>query len=464
VAGSIAGLSRVTIVAPRTRVDLALPSEVPLADLLPTLLRIAGERLADDPDGRHGWALSRLAAAPFDVARTPAQLEIRDGELLYLRPRQAVAPEPVFDDVVDAVATATRERPGRWAAVTTRRFGIGLGALALAGGAVVAMLAGPPHLAGALVALALAVALLAGALAAARAFRDRSAAVLLAVMAVGYAFVGGTVVLAGDRPLGDLAGPHLLAGAAAAILVSALAAVAIPAASHVFLGSGIVAVALGAGAVINLAFGAGAANAAAIVVGLALSAMPALPMISYRLAGLPVPTVPAGADDVRTDTEAVDGARVLAMAERADNFLSGMLAAIAVVAGGASVALATGGTTPALVLGAVLGLLLLSRARWFAGTNQRLPLLGAGVIALAATGIAVFADGSVLTRLAVVLLVALVIAGVSIGYALAGGNRRPSPVWGRILDILEILMVLSLIPLIVWVSGLYGWVRSFREG
>ena len=35
------GLSRITIVAPRTRMDLALPSDVPLADLLPTLLRYA---------------------------------------------------------------------------------------------------------------------------------------------------------------------------------------------------------------------------------------------------------------------------------------------------------------------------------------------------------------------------------------------------------------------------------------
>ncbi|MET8838185.1 EsaB/YukD family protein, partial [Micromonospora sp. NPDC004540] len=42
------GLSRITIVAPRTRMDLALPSDVPLADLLPTLLRYAGEAKPHD--------------------------------------------------------------------------------------------------------------------------------------------------------------------------------------------------------------------------------------------------------------------------------------------------------------------------------------------------------------------------------------------------------------------------------
>jgi len=55
-----AELSRVTIVAPATRVDLALPANVPLATLLPTLLRYAGEELPDDPAAQAGWVLTRL--------------------------------------------------------------------------------------------------------------------------------------------------------------------------------------------------------------------------------------------------------------------------------------------------------------------------------------------------------------------------------------------------------------------
>ena len=459
---STAGLSRVTIVAPRTRIDFALPSDVPLADVLPTLLRFAGERLADDPDGRHGWTLARLAGAPLDIARTPTQLEIRDGEMLYLRPRSAAAPEPVFDDVVDAVATATQTRPGRWIAANTRRFGVGLGAVALLGGALAVFFSGPPHLPGALVALVLTVGLLGCAVVAARAFGDRSTGILLALVAMAYAFVGGLTVFAGDRPVGDLSGPHLLVGAAAVFLVSALAAVLMSTASYVFLGTSIAAFALGLGATINLATGAGAASSAAIVVGFALLAMPALPMFSYRLAGLPVPSVPSGAEDLRTDTETVNGTRVLEMAERADNFLSAMLASLAAVAAGTTVTLAVADSTPSLVLCTILGLLMLSRARWFISTGQRLPLLAAGVIALASTEIALFADGEVLVRLAVVVVALLVVAGVSIGYALSNTGRRSSPMWGRVLDIIEIIMVLSVLPLIVWVSGLYGWIRTFR--
>src|SRR5437899_573429 len=88
VAGSVSGgLSRVTIVAPKARVDLALPTNVTIASLLPTLLRYAGGDLADDGAAQGGWALSRLGGQLLDNSRTPAQLDVRDGELLYFTPR-----------------------------------------------------------------------------------------------------------------------------------------------------------------------------------------------------------------------------------------------------------------------------------------------------------------------------------------------------------------------------------------
>ncbi|MGW4296307.1 type VII secretion integral membrane protein EccD, partial [Micromonospora chersina] len=129
------GLSRITIVAPRTRMDLALPSDVPLADLLPTLLRYAGEDLADEGVRHGGWSLSRLGGQPLDGGRTAAQLGVRDGEVLYFNPRAAAAPEIVFDDVVDAVATATNQRAGAWQVGTTRSFSVLLAGAALAAGA-----------------------------------------------------------------------------------------------------------------------------------------------------------------------------------------------------------------------------------------------------------------------------------------------------------------------------------------
>ena len=143
-----AGFSRVTIVAPKTRVDLALPTDIAFADMLPTLLRYAGDGLADDPSARDGWSLTRLGGPVLDTSRTPAQLDIRDGEFLYLRPRGAEPPELAFDDVVDAVATATNDRSGRWQHGTTRTFGLTLAVVALLGGAAAVLFAGPPQFAG----------------------------------------------------------------------------------------------------------------------------------------------------------------------------------------------------------------------------------------------------------------------------------------------------------------------------
>src|SRR5262245_11448144 len=102
------GLARVEVVAPRRRTRLATTMDVAFADLLPTMLRHAEEAGSDNPAAANAWTLARLGGPAVDTSRTPLQLDVRDGELLYLRPQGAEAPEMLFDDVVDAVAAATR--------------------------------------------------------------------------------------------------------------------------------------------------------------------------------------------------------------------------------------------------------------------------------------------------------------------------------------------------------------------
>jgi type VII secretion integral membrane protein EccD len=455
------GLSRVTLVAPRTRIDLALPTDVPLADMLPTLLRYAGDGLADDPAARNGWALTRLGGALLDNSRTPAQLDVRDGELLYLRPRDADEPVLVFDDVVDAVATATQERARRWQPATTRAFGLSLGLAALLAGAVVVLLAGPPHAAPGVVGLGVAVALLITAMVLSRAIGDSRSAVASALVSATYAGVGGLLIFGGDRTLLDLSAPHALIGATAVLLFTTAAAVAVGERGEVFLTAGAVAVALLAGTVISLFTGAGPAGAAAVIVTVTFGAVPATPMLAYRFARLPVPSVPSGPEDLKRDTETVDGGRVLALSDRADAFLASMLTALAVVGAAGALLAATAGP-PGLAMAAVLGVLLMSRARWFIGRAHRMPLLVGGAVAMGAAAAGAFAATDTLVRLAVVLGALVLIAVVSIGYGMAGPGRKVSPMWGRTLDIAEVILILSLVPLAIWVSGLYGWIRAIR--
>jgi type VII secretion integral membrane protein EccD len=443
------------------RIDLALPSDVPLADLLPTLLRYAGDELADDPSARDGWVLSRLGGVPLDNSHTPAQLDVRDGELLYLRPRADEMPQLVFDDVVDAVATATQERAGRWGAASTRLFGLTLGVLALLAGVVVVLLAGPPQLPGGLIGLGMAVVLLATAVVLARAVGDSRAGMLVALVATAYAAVGGLLVLAGDRTVGRLAAAHVVIAASAVLVATVIAAVGVGDSAPVFFCLAVATFALLLTAGISVLFGASAPAAAAIVVTICFGMLPALPMLAYRLAGLPIPSVPRDPEQLKQDTESVDGARVLELAGRADAFLAAALGALAFIGAGGSVLMVQAGV-PGVVLASVLGLLLLSRARWFRRRAQRLPLLSAGLVALAATGTVAFAGADITLRLTAVLGGTLVLAALAIGFGLAGERPKASPLWGRTLDILEIVLILGLIPLAVWVTGLYAWIRAIR--
>ena len=459
-----AGLARITLVAPRTRIDLALPTDVPLADLLPTLLHVTGNDFSGaEAGGTAGtaWALSRLGGAALDSSRTPAQLQVHDGELLYLRPRGDEAPMLVFDDVVDAVATATGDRTGRWRPATTRLFGLGLSVATLLAGAIALPFAAPPRSVAAVIALGMALALLGVAVVLSRAIGDSRAGVAFAATAAVYAASGGLLVMLGDRPLSAISPPHLLIMVTIVLLVTVIGALGVADAAPLFLGIAIVSVAFGLTVTLALVFGAGIPAITAIIATLAFATMPALPMLAYRSAGLPIPTVPIEAEELKRDNESVDGARVLQRTVRADGLLTAMLAGLSVI-GAAAALLAAGKETAGLLFSVTLGLILLARARFFGSRAQRLWLLCGGAIAVASAGFATFSLIEYPLRLVVILGVTLTVAAISTGYGLAGSDRKPSPVWGRMLDILEVMLILALVPMAVWVSGLYTWIRAIR--
>ncbi|RKR89911.1 type VII secretion integral membrane protein EccD [Micromonospora pisi] len=455
-------LSRVTIVAPRTRMDLALPSDVPLADLLPTLLRYAGEELADEGARHGGWSLSRLGGQPLDGGYSATQHGIHDGEVLYFNPRNATAPEVVFDDVVDAVATATNRRAGGWQIGTTRSFSLLFASLALVGGAVVTLLAGPPQLAGALVALVVAIGLMVTAAVLSRAASDSGTASVLAMVGLAYAVVGGLLLLAGDHPLTELSTPHFLLAATALVVFGAASALAVGDRAPLFFSATTVGVFAGLGAILCMVFGMSGAASGAVVATVAFATMPALPMASYRLARLPVPSIPTGPDDLKTDRETFDSRQVLRLGERADQFLTALLWTVAIVVLGGEVLLALDGRLPALLLCLVLALLAMLQARPFKGRSQRTPVLAVGSLGLGLAATALFAQAPVVIRLGVVLAGLVVAAVISLVYGSSVAGRPISPVWGRTLDIIEILLIVAVVPLAAWVCGLYGWIANIR--
>ncbi|MFG2084952.1 MULTISPECIES: type VII secretion integral membrane protein EccD [unclassified Spirillospora] len=455
-------LCRVTIVAPRRRVDVSLPADVPLAHMLPTLLRAAGEDLADAGLAHSGWVLQRLDSEPFDAGQTMSALGVRDGEILYFRPRMAQLPEMSFDDVADVIASGIRERSDRWRPTTTRSFGLGAGGVALFVGAVVIALSGPPWIVPAIAAGLLALLILTVATVLSRAVADSGAGVILGYAALPYAFLAGlTAPAREDLELLDLGAPHLLAGFGVAALAAIIAAFAVADGLPVFLGIAFAALVGTIGSTVGFLFddlpAAGIAAVSAVIVMMFFAAVPSL---SFKLARMPLPPVPSSAEDLRRDTETVDGAQVLTRTAAADRFSTGLIAAIALVAAGAMLFLFDTGGWAGPTMTAVMSLSLLLRARIFRGVAQRSWMLVIGLFGLVLTTIGMAVHGSQVVALAAALVPLLVLTGILVAVTLWLPSHRPTPVWGRWGDILDMLVMISLIPLALAVLDVYTRVRG----
>lgn len=454
------GIARVTVVAPYTRVDVALPQTATLAELLPALLRLAGEEVADSGAAHGGWALARVGERPLDTGHTVDALGIRDGDVLHLRPRRAELPTPVFDDVVDAIATTTRERASRWQPANTRRTGLFIGGFLLSSGALAAVFAGPNRLAAGVIAAALAVLLILSGAGLARAIQDSAAGTVLAVAGLAYAFAAGLVLAATGTGLGRLGRTDLLlacsalmvAAVVAAVLVGDFAAVFAAAAGTGLLGALTTLFAL----LTDTSTHGGAAVGAAV----AISAAPLLPILALRLARLPLPAVPADASDMTDDDAALPEPGTAARAEQAESHLTGLLTACCVVLAGAQLLLVGSGRTDARLLCAIIAAALMLRARFYADRTQRLVLLATGLLGALAVVIATAATADGNGRL-LGALGALVLGGAAaVVVALVVPGRPPSPYAARALDIIEIILLVSVIPVAIAVLGGYAYVRG----
>src|SRR5438874_8417124 len=118
------GLARVTVSGPQRRLDVALPEHAPLGELLPELLRHAGESLPDAGQAHGGWVLRRADGSPLSVGSGLAHQGVRDGDVLHLVPARVGWPELEYDDVVDAIAAGARRYGRAWDGAATRLAGL----------------------------------------------------------------------------------------------------------------------------------------------------------------------------------------------------------------------------------------------------------------------------------------------------------------------------------------------------
>ncbi|MEU3512402.1 type VII secretion integral membrane protein EccD [Streptomyces longwoodensis] len=104
-------LSRVTLIGERRRADLVLPSDTPIGQLLPDILRLLDDRVASRPTTRQ-LVTSDGSVLPNDATLSSA--EVADGAVLQLVRAHAAPPAPVVHDVTDQVADDLDLRAWRW--------------------------------------------------------------------------------------------------------------------------------------------------------------------------------------------------------------------------------------------------------------------------------------------------------------------------------------------------------------
>ncbi|ADD40123.1 type VII secretion integral membrane protein EccD [Stackebrandtia nassauensis] len=456
-------LCRVTVVAPNTRMDIALPDHVRLCDLQSDLLSHAaegpgGDDLLDDGADAGGWVLTRLGGAPLDPQLTPRQHDIVDGEELYLVPVTDTGPQAVFDDIIDAMATANQKRERKWRTGSSRRFGIGFAIAAILGSAVACVASGTT------VAMWTATALCATALLAAlifaRALGRVTEAAVMGLLACGYALAAGVLALAPLATIADVSAPRLMVGGAAVAVIAVASGIGVPTAAPIFSATAICGTALAGAAALCAFVDAAPAQAGSVAAAVVLGLIPAMPMLAFRVARLPMPTIPRSPQQLRADTNIVDSQMALRRSERADEHLSGLLTATAIISGTATVYLALHGTLAAILLASLLTVLAFMRARIFPTVRQRLPFLLAATAGLAGLALSAWVHWPPEYRFVLLVAGLVATAAIALGYVLGVAGKPIAPTWGRLVDILEVILFVAVVPLTLWVWDAYWWVRT----
>ncbi|WP_234425582.1 EsaB/YukD family protein, partial [Streptomyces kebangsaanensis] len=121
-------LSRVTLVGERRRADIVLPSDTPIGQLLPDILKLLDDRAATRPATRQ-LVTSGGSVLPHEATLSSA--EVPDGAVLRLVRAHAAPPAPVVHDVTDQVADDLDLHAWRWRPAA-RRAGAGVATVAFA--------------------------------------------------------------------------------------------------------------------------------------------------------------------------------------------------------------------------------------------------------------------------------------------------------------------------------------------
>ncbi|SRR5579883_396383 len=77
----------VTITGPGKSMDLEIPGELPLRELLPELIKLCGSQSAESNEASLSWVLCTPDSSVLDANRSLIESQIMDGAILMLQDR-----------------------------------------------------------------------------------------------------------------------------------------------------------------------------------------------------------------------------------------------------------------------------------------------------------------------------------------------------------------------------------------
>ncbi|GAB79408.1 type VII secretion integral membrane protein EccD [Austwickia chelonae] len=439
--------SRVTVVAPRTRVDMALPLDLTIGELLPFVLDMVGER--DTAGMEHdGWCLSLDDGSRLDTAHTLRSLDILDGTLLRLVPRGVTEPPPIYDDVVDVIARTVRDRHDRRTLRSVTGAAICGTMLLLAG---IVLFHSTSQFGNQLMALGTVAAIIAAATAIER-VGEHLLADTLTVAGSGHVVLAGLLIIPGDHGF-----PGLLLGFMFSIVYALSMRALVPSAAVPLTAIGISSLIGAGGSLVGVLLPASAGQIASGTGCVAVAVLTLLPWIVVRMARLPMPVVPRSATELGDTDHGLDVTEAMQRAETASIYHTGMVIGCTATAGVSVAALIHSGDLISSILAAVIVSIMLMRIRRMDHRGTKLAVI---ITMLAGcvlgVGLALANNPGVAGAPLFVVFLAAAVGAVATTML---PQAHLNPLTARALDLGESLLVVSLVPLAVGAANLYSVVR-----
>ncbi|MCE5290902.1 MAG: type VII secretion integral membrane protein EccD [Nocardiaceae bacterium] len=471
-----------SVICGSTQVDVGLPSNVPIADLIPELARLLlrdqyGESEPVPDDLSTQWSLERIGEGPLNDALSLSEAGVFDGGLLVLRTRPTRELPALYDDVVDAIAGINHRSFRTW----TPGAGAWIGIIGGVAGSVVAVGAGvlthdwgPGRIAAAVVSAILAIVSMAAASLSVSRYSSPNVSAALTTLACALGFATGWAAI--PPGYGGLSVVLGLALSTAIALISLRITVGNPLVHMALIAASLVAL---IGAVGFVTWTNSLAQTGALVAALGLWVTLIAPRATVALAKLPIPTVPSPGTpldsldaeehgNVRPGVSAIGHLTLPTVqalevrAKAANSYVSGLMlgSAVAAVVGAVMVAMPgeEGTSWPQLILAYVVVGAIAMRGRSHVDLVQAATLFAVGLTGLLGVSVAVmFASGG--WALAGYLMCLATVAG-AIYFGAIAPRIEFSPTARRAGELLEYAMIVLVVPFAAWVIGLYGLARN----